>query len=91
MLRVQGNIRLIAPGYSGSFAPTRSDVDVHREQRRGSPRVETYTMINPTAKDDDVRHAALMRFVEERSAADGLSADALAVEGVKFLKRLEVG
>lgn len=27
----------------------------------------------------------------KRSAADGLSAEALAVEGVKFLKRLEVG
>jgi hypothetical protein len=43
------------------------------------------------AKDDNVRHAALARFVEERLAADGLSAEALAVEGVKFLKRLEVG
>ncbi|WP_223153899.1 hypothetical protein [Bradyrhizobium japonicum] len=52
---------------------------------------EAYTMINPTAKDGDLRHAALTRFVEERSAADGLSAEALAVEGVKFLKRLEVG
>lgn len=48
-------------------------------------------MINPTAKDDDVRHSALTRFVEERLAAEGLSAEALAVEGVKFLKRLEVG
>jgi len=52
---------------------------------------EAYTMINPTAKNDDVRHTALTRFVEERSAANGLSAEAFAVEGVKFLKRLEVG
>jgi hypothetical protein len=52
---------------------------------------EAYTLINPTAKHDNVRHAALTRFVEERLAADGLSAEALAVEGVKFLKRLEVG
>jgi len=51
---------------------------------------EAYTTINPTA-NDDVRHTALTRFVEERSAANGLSAEALAVEGVKFLKRLEVG
>ena len=52
---------------------------------------EAYTLINPAAKDDDVRHAALMQFVEQRLAADGLSAEALAVEGVKFLKRLDVG
>jgi hypothetical protein len=52
---------------------------------------EAYTMINSTAKNDVVRHTALTRFVEERSAANGLSAGALAVEGVKFLKRLEVG
>lgn len=51
---------------------------------------EAYTMVNPTAKDD-VRHATLTRFIEERSAAGVLGAEALAVEGVKFLKRLEVG
>lgn len=38
-------------------------------------------MINPTAKDDDVRHSALTRFVEERLAAEGLSAEARRWKG----------
>ena len=52
---------------------------------------EFYTLIHPSAKDDKARHAALMQFVEKRLAADQLSAEALAVEGVKFLKRLDAG
>lgn len=88
--RIDGHIRLNDPGNSGSFTPTRSEIDIHREQRRGSPRVGSVYDDQPTAKDDDVRHAALTRFVQELSAADGLSVEALAVEGVKFLKRLEV-
>jgi len=61
------------------------------ESSGGDPRIGIFTLIHPSAKDDKARHATLMQFVEKRLAADQLSAEALAVEGVKFLKRLDAG
>ena len=48
---------------------------------------ETYRMINPMATDQ--HRLALQQFIESRAASEDLSAEALAVEGLKYLKDKE--
>jgi hypothetical protein len=46
---------------------------------------ETYRMINPSASEE--HRAALQRHIQTRAVSD--DPEALAVEGLKFLKQLE--
>ena len=48
---------------------------------------ETYRLINPTASDD--LRQALQRFIASIAQTSDLSAEALAVEGLKYLKGTE--
>jgi hypothetical protein len=48
---------------------------------------ETYRMINPTASED--LRQAVQRFIAALAQTNDLSADALAVEGLKYLKGTE--
>lgn len=48
---------------------------------------ETYRMINPTASEDLLQ--AVQRFIAGLAQTNDLSAEALAVEGLKYLKGTE--
>ena len=48
---------------------------------------ETYRMINPTASEN--LRQAVQRFIAGLAQTDDLSAEALAVEGLKYLKGTE--
>jgi hypothetical protein len=48
---------------------------------------ETYRMINPTASED--LRQAVQRFIAGLAQTNDLSAEALAVEGLKYLKGTE--
>jgi hypothetical protein len=48
---------------------------------------ETYRLINPSASED--LRSAMQRFVAALAQTNDLSAEALAVEGLKYLKGTE--
>jgi hypothetical protein len=48
---------------------------------------ETYRLINPSASED--HRSAMQRFVAALAQTNDLSAEALAVEGLKYLKGTE--
>jgi hypothetical protein len=48
---------------------------------------ETYRLINPSAGDE--RRSAMRQFIETLASRDDLSAEALAVAGLKYLKGME--
>lgn len=50
---------------------------------------ETYRLINPSAGDEC--RSALRQFIEDLGRQGNLSAEALAVEGLKYLKNLKNG
>lgn len=52
---------------------------------------ETYLMLNPSARGDDERRAVLASFMEKRLNSAEFTVESLAVEGIKFLKRLDAG
>jgi hypothetical protein len=80
-------LKLKCPGYDGNHNGWRLGMSTETADAAASRAWETYRMINPTASED--LRQAVQRFIAGLARTNDLSAEALAVEGLKYLKGTE--